>query len=153
MHHLFRTWPEFGLEATGHQWFDRRTWPDDFEGVFEPDYYAEAITRRLRSATPSLAEGLAAPTFLSIAELGMDALLGNYERLPIENGYHVVTIERRGDEFVWQTDAGASWSLLEREGALFSGPDCPYGEVEISIQGAEGMVDKLIFFEPFNRVD
>lgn len=43
MHHIYRTWPEYGLEATDHQWFDRNTWPDDFVGVYEPDYYFEAI--------------------------------------------------------------------------------------------------------------
>lgn len=58
MHHIFREWPEFGLEDSGHQWFDRTTWPNDFQGVYEADYYAEAIDRRLSSATPSLAEGL-----------------------------------------------------------------------------------------------
>ena len=36
-HHLFRTWPQFALEATGHQWFDRSTWPSDFVGEWEPD--------------------------------------------------------------------------------------------------------------------
>ena len=154
MHHLFRTWPEFGLEATGHQWFDRRTWPDDFEGVFEPDYYAEAITRRLRSATPSIAEALEAPTFLSIAELGMDAVLGSYERRPVENGYHEVTIERRGDAVIWQNAAEVSWSLLEREDMLFTGPDCPYGEVEIGIQGTDERVDRLLFnSERYHRLD
>ena len=33
---------EFGLEKTGHQLFDRTTWPADFQGVLEPDYFAEA---------------------------------------------------------------------------------------------------------------
>jgi hypothetical protein len=33
--HLFRTWPEFKLEARSHQWFDRSKWPRDFEGRLE----------------------------------------------------------------------------------------------------------------------
>lgn len=58
MHHIYREWPEFGLEAVGHQWFDRSTWPSDFEGQFEADYYSESIDKRLSTATPSLREGL-----------------------------------------------------------------------------------------------
>ena len=152
MHHLFRTWPEFGLEAAGHQWFDRATWPDDFEGEFEPDYYAEAIARRLRDATPSLGEGLDAPELLSIDAIGVDALLGRYERRPIENEYHEVTIERRGDDLVWQTAGTAFWTLQVTGGRLYSGPECPYGENPIAIVGADGRVDRLMFFEPYHRV-
>ncbi|WP_026377481.1 DUF5011 domain-containing protein [Aestuariibacter salexigens] len=58
MHHLYRTWPEFGLEVESHQWFDRNSWPDDFEGRYEADYYAESIEKRLVNAQPTLAEGL-----------------------------------------------------------------------------------------------
>lgn len=58
MHHLYQTWPEFRLEASDHQWFDRSTWPDDFIGKWEPDYYAESIEKRLLNASPSLANSL-----------------------------------------------------------------------------------------------
>ena len=153
MHHLFRTWPEFGLEATGHQWFDRATWPDDFEGEFEPDYYAEAVARRLRDATPSLGEGLDAPELLSVDVIGVDAILGRYERRPIENDYHEVTIERRGDDLIWQTAGPAFWTLQVIDGRLFSGPDCPYGENPVGIVGTDGRVDRLMFFDTFHRVE
>jgi hypothetical protein len=53
-HHLFRTYPELKLEETGHQWFDRSAWPNDFEGRLEADYYTEAVHKRLQSATPPL---------------------------------------------------------------------------------------------------
>ncbi len=153
MHHLFHTWPEFGLEAAGHQWFDRATWPDDFVGQFEPDYYAEAIARRLRDATPSLAEGLDAPELLAVDAIGVDAILGRYERRPVENEYHEVTVERRDDSLVWQTAGSAFWSLQVTDGRLYSGPDCPYGENPIAIVGADGRVDRLMFFEPYHRVE
>lgn len=55
-HHLFRSWPELGLEKTDHQWFTRSTWPPDFVGKHEEDYYAEALNKRLYTATPSIAE-------------------------------------------------------------------------------------------------
>jgi hypothetical protein len=58
MHHLFQAWPEFGLEKSDHQWFDRSLWPNDFKGKWEPDYYAEAIEKRFITASPSLSNGL-----------------------------------------------------------------------------------------------
>ena len=57
-HHLFGSWPEFGLEKTGHQWFDKGTWPADFTGQIEEDYYSEALNKRLYTATPSIAQKL-----------------------------------------------------------------------------------------------
>lgn len=53
-HHLYRTYPEFKLEAASHQWFDRKTWPADFEGRLEADYYAESLHKRLQKADPPL---------------------------------------------------------------------------------------------------
>jgi len=47
-HRLFASYPEFGLEAKDHQWFDRRTWPGDFEGRFEQDYYSESLHKILQ---------------------------------------------------------------------------------------------------------
>ena len=32
-HYLFSVYPEFGLEKTGHMWFDRNKWPADFVGL------------------------------------------------------------------------------------------------------------------------
>lgn len=58
MHHLFQAWPEFGLEKLDHQWFNRAMWPNDFNGKFEPDYYAESIEKRFLTASPSLSKGL-----------------------------------------------------------------------------------------------
>jgi hypothetical protein len=54
-HHLFARYPEFRLETErGHDWFDRSTWPADFEGQFEADYYAEALHKRLQRADTPL---------------------------------------------------------------------------------------------------
>ncbi len=47
-HHLFnRAYPEFELEKESHQWFDKQNWPDDFEGVYQPDYFIEALQKRI----------------------------------------------------------------------------------------------------------
>lgn len=42
-HHLYCSYPEFKLEERSHQWFNRASWPRDFEGLIEPDYYAESL--------------------------------------------------------------------------------------------------------------
>lgn len=50
-HFLFSSYPQLRLEATPHQWHDRKTWPADFVGNVEADYYAEALHKRLQSQT------------------------------------------------------------------------------------------------------
>jgi hypothetical protein len=57
-HHLFRTYPELELEVDSHQWFDRRRWPKDFQGALEPDYFEEALHKRLQTTTPALHSAL-----------------------------------------------------------------------------------------------
>jgi len=46
-HYLFSLYPEFHLEDEGHQWFDRSKWPEDFVGLYEKDYFHEALFKRL----------------------------------------------------------------------------------------------------------
>ncbi len=134
MHHLFRTWPEFGLEVTAHQWFDLSTWPDDFEGRFEPDYYSEAINKRLLGATPSLAEGLRGAEYADMDVLPLSAIAGHYQREPVQNDWHVVTVTVDGAEATWANQAGVSWSLTVRDGTLYSSPDGPYGESALDVE-------------------
>ena len=50
-HYLFSSYPQLGLEAISHQWHDRKTWPADFTGNVEADYYAEALHKRLAGQT------------------------------------------------------------------------------------------------------
>ncbi len=66
-HQLFWNWPELELEQTSHQWFDRKTWPHDFVGKWEEDYYSEALTKRLLTATPSIAQKLKQATAPSLS--------------------------------------------------------------------------------------
>jgi hypothetical protein len=47
-HYLFAAYRPLGLEATPHQWHDRKAWPSDFVGNVEADYYAEALHKRLQ---------------------------------------------------------------------------------------------------------
>ena len=129
-HHLFRTYPEFGLEQNSHQWFDRSTWPGDFVGRYEADYFHEAMFKRFASASQPLHVALRYATAdapwqnLSIADV-----TGTYIRMPILNGWHTGTIQQlAGNNLAWTNNAGVSWQLTAdlADGKLLTGPDCPY---------------------------
>ncbi|MFK8011291.1 MAG: hypothetical protein AB8B80_04570 [Marinicellaceae bacterium] len=155
MHHLFRTWPEFGLEDTSHQWFDRNTWPKDFVGVFEPDYYSEAINKRLITAKPSLAEGLKLPSFANFDEIPLSIIAGDYERLPVQNEFHQISITVDNETTAtWSNAANVSWSLFVNNGSLFSAASSPYGEQPLQVLVSENnQVQSIIFLgEPYIRL-
>lgn len=154
MHHVYRTWPELGLEDEPHQWFDRSTWPADFEGVYESDYYTESILKRFQTVEPSLAEGLQAPDYADLDEVGLAVVAGDYERLPVLNEWHQVTVTVDGEAATWSNAAGVAWSLSVRDGGLWTGPDCPYGEQELAVElGDDGRAEALWFSgEAYRRV-
>lgn len=145
-HHLFiKCCPEFKLEATGHQWFDRKTWPEDFQGRYEADYYYEALHKRMQGVTdPPLHVRLrcAPPPRALFRNIPLAALLGNYRHQPVENDWHIVTVtvdEEASAEgkpvLRWTNKARVSWRLwpdLEK-GILRAGDDCPYGTGEVTI--------------------
>lgn len=154
MHHIYRTWPEYQLEITGHDWFDRSFWPSDFEGRWEPDFYWESIEKRLMEANPSLAEGIDITDWVGadINEIGFDALLGNYERQPVGNPWHEVEIVKIGDSFYWTNAAGQQWLLYADEDKLMT--NSAYGIQEIFIRlSSAGEIDALYFNgEPYVRL-
>jgi len=131
-HHLFRSYPAFRLEAKSHQWFDRNTWPADFEGRHEADYFHEALLKRLLGADPplhrTLRYGRALPA--SLGRLTAADIAGTYRREPVKNDWHVgkITVARNGKSLLWRNRAGASWRLRldTTSGRLVSGPDNPY---------------------------
>ncbi|MEL6545028.1 MAG: hypothetical protein AAFQ82_10415 [Myxococcota bacterium] len=134
-HHLYREYPEFGLEETGHQWFDRNSWPDGFVGVFEPDYYAESLAKRLRGANRSLLTMMAvAPSRLAELPLGPEQLAGRYVRAPYENGFHGVDLSVTANGLLWSNDDDVSWNLTLRGGTLETASDSPYGAQEVGIR-------------------
>jgi len=47
-HFFFANYPGFRLEKTGHMWHQLSNWPKDFVGLFEPDYYREAMHKRIQ---------------------------------------------------------------------------------------------------------
>jgi len=139
-HHLFACYPEFELEAKDHQWFNHETWPKDFEGRFEADYFYEALHKRLQPlGNPPLHVTLryAAPPQELFSALTTESLYGTYRHRPVENDWHVGTIQpdaeagRDGTPVLrWTNTAGVSWRLWPalKEGVLRTGPDNPYYE-------------------------
>lgn len=146
MHHLYHRWAEFNLEAEDHQWFDRNKWPQDFVGMSEPDYYAESINKRLLTARPSLSEGLQAKMLADLSQLGEKKLAGDYRREPVENGWHEVSIVSAGGNLSWTNAAGTEWALEVREGNLWAGRDCPYGESEVPVAINESGEVTAVYF-------
>lgn len=134
-HHFYRVWSGFGLEDTSHQWFDRSTWPADFVGQFEPDYYHESLFKRLKGASqPSFVAGIRnATSGGSFENIEIEDVLGNYERIPGQNGYHFGVIRPDGSALEWRNSANVSWGLEPRisEGFLEIGPDCPYYDADL----------------------
>jgi hypothetical protein len=127
-HHLFRTYPQFGLEDTPHEWFDLSNWPPDFVGRYEADYFHEALYRRLLGATPPLTSALRYATAGAPWGLfGVQDVLGAYERHPILNAWHIGMIQF-GPGLEWRNQAGVEWGLQDdvANGRLLTGPDCPY---------------------------
>ncbi|MFT6629975.1 MAG: hypothetical protein ACJA1R_003258 [Flavobacteriales bacterium] len=127
-HHLFQRYPEFALEAQSHQWFTRSTWPADFVGSWEPDYYAEALTRRMRSADRPLADTVrTARNHVDWRDVPAENIVGRYLRLPVENDYHDVTVSQTPAGLRWENTAGVSWSMSLVDGLWTTGADCVYG--------------------------
>ena len=134
-HHLFQRFPEYGLEAQGHQWFDRSTWPDDFVGRFEPDYYYEALHKLIMDAKPPMHVRLryAPPPKELFAGITVESLVGKYRHEPMQNDWHEGEIAAATDDqgnpvLRWTNKAGVSWLLTPdlAEGVLRTGPDNPY---------------------------
>lgn len=140
-HHLYRIYPEFRLEsANGHDWFNRRTWPADFVGELEPDYYCESLHKRLLQASTPLHVALkyAVPDLSGIVTPNM--LAGRYRREPVENGWHQGELKIEGTprkpRFRWTNEAEVTWRLTPNfgNGALDCSEDSPYFDVEAGKQ-------------------
>ena len=91
------------------------------------------------------------------SNLTAEHFVGMYERQPVMNGYHEVTIELIDEELYWRNAAGVEWRLFWRDGELWTGDDCPYGAQEVGIElgesDGEPTVTELVFLrEPYVRV-
>lgn len=130
-HELYWLYPQFRLEQTSHQWFNRTSWPSDFEGFLEADYYSESLNKRLLpQGKPPLWEKLrfALPVGV-VGKITAAALMGAYRREPVTNGWHEGSIATdASSELRWTNHAGKSWrlELTPDKLRLLTGPDNPY---------------------------
>ena len=131
-HHLYRIYPEFSLEVNGHDWFNQAFWPNDFNGQFEADFYAESLHKRLQTACVPLSNKLisridADPLDLS-ATLTMTELLGVYSLDNIGNPWHEAEIILENGLYFWRNSANVQWQLIPNleKGILETGNDSPY---------------------------
>lgn len=128
-HHLFRIYPQFGLEVSPHQWFNLNNWPADFVGRYEADYYHEALYKRLQQATPALRVALRYATAgAAWSQVTLNDVLGAYRREPVQNAWHIGDVVFVGPQLKWRNTAPVSWNLQPDllQGVLNTGPDCPY---------------------------
>ena len=131
-HHLYRIYPEFALEVNGHDWFNRSFWPNDFVGLYEPDYYAETLYKRLQTACDPLENRLitaaSASNLALFSEIDISDIVGPYSLDNIGNDFHKGEIRESGNTLFWRNAAGVQWELTPRlsEGYLETGADCPY---------------------------
>lgn len=131
-HHLYRIYPEFSLEVNGHDWFNLSFWPNDFEGQFEADFYAESLHKRLQKACVPLASKLI--TRIDTNQLNLTTtmtateLLGEYSLDNVSNPWHVGEIIFENGNYYWRNSAGVQWQVTPKleEGILETGSDCPY---------------------------
>lgn len=130
-HELYWLYPQFRLEQASHQWFNRTSWPSDFEGFLEADYYSESLNKGLLpQGKPPLWEKLRfAPPIGFVGKLTAAALMGAYRREPVTNGGHEGSIAPDASgELYWTNHAGKSWhlELAPDKLRLLTGPDNPY---------------------------
>ncbi len=131
-HHLYRIYPEFSLEVNGHDWFSPSFWPNDFEGQFEADFYAESLHKRLQMACIPLASKLITrvnTNQLDLSTTMLEAeLLGEYSLDNVGNPWHEAEIIFENGNYFWRNSAGVQWQVTPNlaDGILETGPDCPY---------------------------
>lgn len=157
MHNLFRIFPEFNLEATTHQWFDLSTWPADFVGKYEPDYYAESLQKRLLGAQPAIFERVIdRPVELDFRTFPLRKLTGKFERRPVENDFHEVSVSiNSSGVLTWTNKADFSWPFVKVENQLRTLPDSIYGERRLlaKLDSDENVVALVFLGEDYVRVD
>jgi hypothetical protein len=123
-HHFFDVdFPEMNLEvpAGSHSWFDRSTWPADFVGQSEPEYFDQADFLRFQTADPPIwfRDRFAAPNWRAITDA---SLVGRYEacRDPswsdTDYAYNKGSIVLQGGVLSWTNDAGVTWHLQSWQG-------------------------------------
>ena len=81
-------------------------------------------------------------------------LIGKYARKPIENDYHEVEIYYEKEQLKWRNKADVSWSLELRDGKLWAGSDCIYGEqvLGVFIENTQNVLALAFINDNYERV-
>ena len=83
-----------------------------------------------------------------------EVFVGRYERRPITNDWHRVTVAIVDRELMWGNEANVDWPLVFREGGLWTTDECPYDAQELGVEGGVGAVSGLRFLgELYVRLD
>jgi hypothetical protein len=81
-------------------------------------------------------------------------LEGRYERTPMTNDWHLVSVSVDEGQLLWSNEAGAGWDLEFREGEIWAGEDCPYGAQALGLVGSRDAIEGLVFLgETYYRMD
>ncbi len=81
-------------------------------------------------------------------------LEGRYERTPMTNDWHLVSVSVDEGQLLWSNEAGAGWDLEFREGEIWAGEDCPYGAQALGLVGTRDAIEGLVFLgETYYRMD
>jgi hypothetical protein len=90
------------------------------------------------------------------AQRCIDLLLleSDYERRPVTNDWHRVTVQVVDRELEWSNAADVAWSMEFRDGTLWTMIDCPYGVQELVLDSDEQGISGIWFLsELYQRVD
>ena len=73
------------------------------------------------------------------------SIAGYYQRNPVQNNWHVVTIVEEAEQILWTNNAGIRCPLVWHDGLLMAAASCPYGAIEIGVKkDQEGGVVALV---------
>ncbi|MEI6713213.1 MAG: hypothetical protein WCO60_05640 [Verrucomicrobiota bacterium] len=116
------------LEVTSHQWFKRETWPADFVGRFEPDYYDEAMFKRLQTQAKLSLAGYFIHRIVRLKQqLTPENVVGRYSQANPQNSWGTGEIKIVKGKLQWVNDTGKSWGLtLKTDGILEADRSNPY---------------------------
>eukprot|EP00698_Gefionella_okellyi_P020122 TRINITY_DN6282_c1_g1_i1.p1 TRINITY_DN6282_c1_g1~~TRINITY_DN6282_c1_g1_i1.p1 ORF type:complete len:602 (+),score=108.46 TRINITY_DN6282_c1_g1_i1:54-1808(+) len=137
-HHLFELYKHHDLETVDHGWFNRESWPEDFEGEFEPDYFYESLHKRiLPDDIPPHIRMRQSSCRIDLSATDLACLEGTYHGPEADNDWHHGTLSLRDDgTFKWTNRAGTSWRLQPQlERARLRIVDGPYFQEDGSENG------------------
>lgn len=138
-HHLYRSYPDLGLEPSGHDWHNRAFWPSDFNGSFEADFYYESFHKRLKDVKPHL-NYILNPTYKPSNEILNSLDLSQFLNQTFDasediiksggtpNDWHVGKIILQNGKYYWRNNGNAQWEVVPNfaNAAFTTKQDNPY---------------------------